>query len=404
MNFRSLVAVLGVMLALAACGGGGSEAAAPPGNGGGTSNPSGSTGTLQVSLTDAPACGYEAVYVTVVGVRVHQSDAAGDDDGGWVDLPLATPYTTTGLRITLLDLTNGVLQGLGQVVLPAGRYTQMRLLLAENVGNAAPFANSVVPTGGAETALTTPSAQQSGLKIKINAEVPAGKVAHLVIDFDACKSVVKRGKSGKYNLKPVLSATLLLSDATGMRVLGCVSPLLRNGHTQVSLQSSSVPVKATVPDPTTGKFVLFPVPVGSYDLVIAAPGHATAVMTGVPVVASVDTAVGAPDQCFVDGTVVPDTAQMRALQTLSGGPTIEVAWSAVDGDTDVFGFSLPEEAPVRASYLSVNPLIFPPVPLAFVPDTNVKGRYTVEAASGGSVKTQSIDVLAPVPDLSFIFP
>ena len=56
------------------------------------------------------------------------------------------------------------------------------------------------------------------------------------------------------------------------------------------------------------------------------------------------------------------------------------------------------EAPVRASYLSVNPLIFPPVPLAFVPDTNVKGRYTVEAASSASVKTQSIDVLAPVPD------
>ena len=122
------------MLALAACGGGGSEAAAPPGNGGGTSNPSGSTGTLQVSLTDAPACGYEAVYVTVVGVRVHQSDAAGDDDGGWVDLPLATPYTTTGLRITLLDLTNGVLQRLGQVVLPAGRYTQMRLLLRRECG------------------------------------------------------------------------------------------------------------------------------------------------------------------------------------------------------------------------------------------------------------------------------
>ena len=54
-----------------------------------------------------------------------------------------------------------------------------------------PFANSVVPTGGAETALTTPSAQQSGLKIKINAEVPAGKVAHLVIDLMPSKSVAQ---------------------------------------------------------------------------------------------------------------------------------------------------------------------------------------------------------------------
>jgi len=413
MKRRSLLASLCTALALVGCGGGGGDSGVPSANGGSNPGASGATGTLQVSLTDAPACGYEAVYVTVVGVRVHMSDAAGDDDVGWVDLPLPTPYTTTGLRINLLDLTNGVLQGLGQVVLPAGRYTQMRLILAANAGNPAPFANSVVPIGGVETALSTPSAQQSGLKLKINAEVPAGQVAHVVVDFDACKSVVKRGNSGKYNLKPVLNATLLLSDGAGMRVLGCVSPLLRDGYTQVSLQSGGAPIKATVPDPKSGAFVLFPVPVGSYDLVVAAPGHTTAVMTGVPVLATTDTAVGAPGQCIdtpssdsraVDGTVVPDSAQMRALQTLSGGPTIEVAWSAVDGDSDTFTFSLPVEAPVRASYLNVNPLIFPPTPLAFVPDTAVRGLYTIEAASGASAKTQSIDVQAPVPDLIFIFP
>jgi len=420
MNARFLFTSLCTALALAGCGGGGGDSAAPAGSNGGV-GPSGSTGTLQVSLTDAPACGYEAVHVTVVGVRVHKSDAAGDGDAGWVDLPLPAPYTTSGLRINLLDLTNGVLQGLGEVVLPAGRYTQMRLILAGNPGNSAPFANSVVPVGGVETVLSTPSAQQSGLKIKIDAEVPAGQVAHVVVDFDACKSVVKRGNSGKgYNLKPVLSATLLLSDIAGMRVVGWVSPLLSNGYTQVSLQFNGLPVKATVPDPTSGRFVLFPVPVGKYDLVVTAPGHATAVMTDVPVTADTDTAVSAPGQRIdmptsdmraVGGTVNPATADMRALQTLDGGPTVEVAWSAVDGNTGAFAFSLPVGVPVRASYLDIVPLLASPMQpqLVFVPDGLPPVRYTIEARSGAAVKQQSIDVLVPLPPeplqpLSFVFP
>jgi len=409
MNFRIVGVLLGAMLALAGCGGGGDSSAS---SGGGSASPSG-TGTLQVSLTDAPACGYDEVNVTVIGVRVHQSDSAGDGDGGWVDLPLPTPYAASGLRINLLDLTNGALQGLGQVALPAGTYTQMRLLLAANGSNSAHFANSVVPTGGVETALATPSAQQSGLKVKINAEVPAGQVAHVVIDFDACRSVVKRGNSGKYNLKPVLSATLLLSDLAGMRVVGWVSPLLNNGSTQVSMQSGGVPVKATAPDPATGRFELFPVPVGTYELVITAPGHATAVMTGVPVLAASDTAVASPSQRIdtplsamdpVGGTVSPASAEMRALQTLSGGPTVEVAWSAVDGDTGAFAFSLPQAATVRTSFLSVTPPIVPANTVPFVPDLAVPGKYDIKATSGGLVRTQDVDVLLPVPPLVFAFP
>ena len=49
-------------------------------------------------------------------------------------------------------MTNGVLAELGQTALPAGKYTQLRLVLAANDGSH-PLANSVVPTGSAETAL-----------------------------------------------------------------------------------------------------------------------------------------------------------------------------------------------------------------------------------------------------------
>ncbi|MGL6109626.1 MAG: DUF4382 domain-containing protein [Rubrivivax sp.] len=418
MNFRSFLAALGAALILAGCGGAG-EPAATPGSGTAGSTASATTGTLQVSLTDAPACGYEQVNVTVVGVRVHKSESAGDDDSGWVDLPplppLATPYQSTGVRINLLDLTNGALQGLGQVVLPAGKYTQMRLILAANSGNAAPFANSVLPVGDVETALTTPSAQKSGLKIKLDVDVPPGQVAHVVVDFDACKSVVKRGKSGQYNLKPVLTATVLLSELEGMRVTGWVSMPLAKDYANVSLQFNGVPVKATVPDPQTGKFVLYPVPVGQYDLVVATRGYVTALMTGVPVLATTNTVVSTPlqridaapsDTRAVIGKVTPATAELRALQTFNGGPTVEVAWGAVDGDTGAFGFALPIDAPVRTSYLSVSPLLdqtLLPQP-DFVPDLPAKGLYTIEARSGASQDTKDIDVAAPVEPLTFIVP
>ena len=164
---RLLPPALIASAALVACGGGDSNSA---------------TGTLRLSLTDAPACGYDNVWVTVERVRVHQSGSAGDGDAGWSEVVLATPT-----RVDLLTLTNGTLMPLGQTALPAGSYNQMRLVLAANTA-ANPLANAIKPTGGTETALTTPSAQQSGLKMNVNIDVPAGQVADFAIDFNACKS------------------------------------------------------------------------------------------------------------------------------------------------------------------------------------------------------------------------
>ncbi|HPM67766.1 MAG TPA: DUF4382 domain-containing protein, partial [Piscinibacter sp.] len=127
--------------------------------GGGSSTTSGSAtgqGTLRVALTDAPSCGFDEVNVTVEKVRVHRSSTAADADAGWSEVVL-----NPARRVNLLDLTNGVLAELGQTELPAGIYTQLRLQLASN-GSTGPYANSVLPTGGTETPLDTPSAQQSG--------------------------------------------------------------------------------------------------------------------------------------------------------------------------------------------------------------------------------------------------
>ena len=128
---------------LAACGGGGDD--------GSTVTPASGTGTLRVALTDAPACGFDHVYVTVERVRVHQTSSANDNDAGWSEIVLNPTQ-----RIDLLGLTNGVLAELGQTPLGAGQYQQVRLVLSPNRGGTP--ANSVVPTGGIETALDTPSA------------------------------------------------------------------------------------------------------------------------------------------------------------------------------------------------------------------------------------------------------
>ena len=398
MNFRHIAAAGASVLALllTACGGGG---------GGGIGGSGSAAGTLSVKLTDAPACGYDEVNVTIERIRVHQSASAADGDSGWSEIVL-----NPARRVDLLTLSNGVIEELGETPLPSGRYTQLRLVLAANsAGN--PLANSVLPSGGTETALDTPSAQQSGLKMNVNIDVPANRRIDVLLDFDACKSVVKRGNSGRYNLKPVVSVTPLLSDA-GLRIVGWVDPSIALGSTLVSAQAGGVPVKATVPD-ASGRFVLYPVPVGSYSLVVQADGRVTAVMTGVPVTDTaftvvnsaslpIDPAPAASAPRIVAGTVSAVPAEVRALQTLSGGPRIEVAWMPVDTDSGVgpgsFEFALSIDAPQRLAYVAN------PVSLPFAADVGAAGFYTLEATSGGVLRTLDIDALVAVPPVQFIFP
>ncbi len=185
----SLRLIAGALAAasLAACGGGGDSTPTPTP----TPPPSPQMGTLGVSLTDAPSCGFDAVNVTVAKVRVNQSATASDTDGGWTDIVLSPAR-----KINLLNLTNGTLDALGTTSLTAGSYNQVRLVLDPNTGNG--LANSVVPTGTTtEQPLDTPSAVQSGIKLGHQFDVAAGQRVDLVLDFDACKSVLTKG-NGKY--------------------------------------------------------------------------------------------------------------------------------------------------------------------------------------------------------------
>ena len=387
------VATVVAALALAACGGVGG------GDGGGSAS---GDGTLRVALTDAPSC-YEHVFVTVEKVGVHANARAGDNDAGWRDLTLAAPR-----RIDLLSLTNGVLEELGSMALPPGDYSQLRLVLAANSGQQ-PLANAVQPIGGTLTPLKTPSAQQSGLKLQVHFNVESNKLVDFVLDFDACKSVVRRGNSGHYNLKPVIAVTpRVISVGT---IEGFVDPSLA-AAARVSAQSAGNPVKATAPDAVTGKFVLYPVPVGTYALVLTHPTRVTAAVLGVPVVASAaPTVVGAASAPLlppsaasapraVTGTVstTPQaSASVRAMQSIASTP-VEVAFTNADDINGAFALTLPVSAPVWVNYAPT------PTPFAFTVDAAAAGLYTLQAASGSVTKSQLIDTKAVVPPLLFTFP
>jgi hypothetical protein len=370
------VGLMGAAAVLAACGGGGGSS---------------ESGSLRVALTDAPSCGYDHVYVTVEKVRVHKSGSASDSEGGWTELAVSPAR-----RIDLLDLTNGVLEELGTVQLSTGKYSQIRLVLASNTGTgASSVANAIQLTGDSTVIpLNTPSGQQSGLKLQAHFDVVAGQTADIVLDFDACKSIVKAGNSGnKYNLKPVLSVVPRLN--TGIQ--GFVTTTLSLSSTTIAAQQDGVTIRSTAPD-STGKFSIPFLSTGTYTLVVMSDGRANAVVTGVPVtgtsttvVSGTSTAIAPPVSSMADvtgtvtvtsttgsgtSTVALTDATARALQTLTGGPVIELGNQAVDSELGTYRFRLPVAAPVKAPFVSSGPLVF-------TADSAVAGKYTIRMASPG---------------------
>jgi len=360
--------------ALVACGGG-SAGGAPP---------AATMGTLGVSMTDAPACGFDAVNVTVNKVRVHQSASASDLDGGWTDITLSPAK-----KINLLNLTNGVLETLGQTPLAPGHYSQLRLVLDANAG--AGLANSVIPTGSsAEQTLVTPGATQSGIKLVNEFDVVAGQRVDLVLDFDACKSVHTTG-NGKYMLKPVVK--VIPTAING--ISGAVNTAQLGSHVSVTAQQNGVIVSATVPS-ATGEFFLARLVPGNYDVVITADNHAASVVAAVPVATTTSTTVlsttSAPINLAtstsgaISGvvTLAPASAlepvYVAAKQSFAAGPTVTIKYQGADLVSGAYTLArLPRAAPQYSAYSATLPLVF----TQNVTTTPGTAKYKVEASATG---------------------
>ena len=202
---------------------------------------------LNIYLTDAPAS-YKAVWIDIQQVMV-KTDST-DSSGGWVEVPLLKPG-----MYNLLDFRNGEDTLLGGIDLPAGKVSQIRLILGDT--------NQVVLEDGSTVDLKTPSAQQSGLKLNVDAELQPGIPYALVLDFDAARSIVKAGNSGQYILKPVIRA---FAKASGGGIQGVVLP--DSANAQISAISGTDTLGA-LPD-ATGAYKFWGLPANNYTLIFTA--------------------------------------------------------------------------------------------------------------------------------------
>ena len=199
-----------------------------------------------VSLTDSPG-DYESVNIDIQSVQIHRT---GDgDESGWVDLP----NVNAGVY-DLLELTNGTEVVLSDGSLPTGTISQMRLVLGDE--------NTLLLEGEPDPiALSTPSAQQSGLKLQINETLELGLTYTFKLDFDAAKSVVQAGNSGKYNLKPVIR---VLTEATSGAIAGKVDPAAESVAVHAIQGEDTIATSYAVSD--VSEFIIGGLEAGDYNV------------------------------------------------------------------------------------------------------------------------------------------
>lgn len=408
-NSVGVIPAVLIGLLLVGCGSGGN------GSGGATA----ATGTMAVSLTDDPACGFNAVYVTASKIRVHQSSTASDTDPGWTDIPLNPPQ-----KINLLNLNNGTLLPLGQAPLTVGRYQQLRLVLNSN-NPQQPLANSVVLINSTtELPLATPSAVQSGIKLIHDFHVASGQHVDVVLDFNACNSIVARS-NGTYALKPVIQ---VMTDVLNNGIDGFVALPLLASNVVVTAQQNGTVVRTTVPNTNTGEFFLGLLPTDAthcpsfpchFDVVITADGNAAAVIASVPLASSTSVTnistntnpftLQASNSQSISGTVTlsnPATDEgmvlVGATQTLNSGPTVTIKsqvamvllTTGTIGDYS-YNLTLPVGAPLLYPYSTPLPL----TPSA-TSQSSVTGIFTVVGTAqvlqaDGSTTTYATQSPAP---------
>jgi hypothetical protein len=195
------------------------------------------TASLTFRLTDAPAV-YDKVYIDIIGAQAIINDST-------INLDVhAGVYN-------LLDLVNGKDTVIVDQQIPSGELSQIRLILGVN--------NSLM-IGTESFNLTTPSAQQSGLKLNVHATFLQGVAYEYIIDFDAARSIVPTG-NGKFILKPTLK---VFTKAVSGAIKGVISPIKAKPLIYaISAQLDSV---STFSDTISGDFMFRGLAGGSYKL------------------------------------------------------------------------------------------------------------------------------------------
>lgn len=150
------------------------------------------TGTLSLSVTDAPVDGAVSVVVQFTGVQLLSTS------GKLLTFNFDTPKT-----IDLLALQGGNSNLLlDKISIPAGDYPVISLKVNAKPGVLDSY---IELTDGTQVSLSIPAGDETGLILTQRCSVTANGVADFVIDFDLRKSVFDpEGGIADYILKPAL--------------------------------------------------------------------------------------------------------------------------------------------------------------------------------------------------------
>ncbi len=180
---------------------------------------SGQTGTVKLSITDAPVDNDQitGVYITVDGLKYHKQDTGGS---GWQTFDEYEGPKT----FNLLELTDGMTAALGTFEMEAGQYNQLRFTMDIADKPAGTFNSSgcyLVKNETDTIPLFVPSGGQSGYKATGAFRVPSNGTVNLTADWDARKAVVKAG-AGHYILRPTIR---LIAEGEAGKINGSIKEL-----------------------------------------------------------------------------------------------------------------------------------------------------------------------------------
>ena len=160
-------------------------------------SPSGQSATFNLRLTDSPFNDARAVLVTFSEVTAHRSDS------DWTTIPFAAGAATRTCDLKKLENSDDVL---GTGPLPAGDYTQVRLIVQSAKLY---FENSSVGTACATT-IPAPAGRMADLRIpsgevKLNRgfKITSEAATTMLLDFDGDRSIHETG-NGTFMMSPVI--------------------------------------------------------------------------------------------------------------------------------------------------------------------------------------------------------
>jgi len=194
---RLRLSILVCLIATAWACGGASSSMSPTPSAPGAPTPTGNA-TLHVMLTDSPFSDAKALLVTFSEVSAHASG------GDFMRLPFASGASS---RTCDLKKLTGAQDILGTGPLPAGHYTQLRLVVSsaaiyfDNAASGAACAPSIAAPAGRSASVDIPSGE---LKLNREFDLTSSGATTILLDFDGDRSVRETG-NGRFMMTPVIA-------------------------------------------------------------------------------------------------------------------------------------------------------------------------------------------------------